>query len=70
MPFCLTVEITFSENFASRSTIKNRCGLSNPQASRSCSTIPKGEVLQEEFFSGAKDADDPAEQMSKAHLHQ
>jgi hypothetical protein len=32
--------------------------------------LPKGEVLQEEFFSGAKDGDDPAEQMSKAHKHQ
>ena len=32
--------------------------------------LPKGEVLQEEFFSGAKDGDDPAKQMSKAHKHQ
>jgi hypothetical protein len=32
--------------------------------------LPKGEVLQEEFFSGAKDGDDPAEQISKAHKHQ
>jgi hypothetical protein len=32
--------------------------------------LPKGEVLQEEFFSGAKDGEDPAEQMSKAHKHQ
>ena len=32
--------------------------------------LPKGEVLQEEFSSGAKDGDDPAEQMSKAHKHQ
>ena len=32
--------------------------------------LPKGEVLQEEFFSGAKDGDDPAEQMSKARKHQ
>ena len=31
--------------------------------------LPKGEVLQEEFFSGAKDGEDPAEQMSKAHKH-
>jgi hypothetical protein len=31
--------------------------------------LPKGEVLQEEFFSGAKDGDDPAEQMSKARKH-
>jgi hypothetical protein len=32
--------------------------------------LPKGEVLQKEFFSGAKDGEDPAEQMSKAHKHQ
>jgi len=32
--------------------------------------LPKGEVLQEEFFSGAKEGDDPAEQMSKAGKHQ
>jgi hypothetical protein len=32
--------------------------------------LPKGEVLQDEFFSGAKDGDDPAEQMSKARKHQ
>lgn len=32
--------------------------------------LPKGEVLQEEFFSRAKDGEDPAEQMSKAHKHQ
>jgi len=32
--------------------------------------LPKGEVLQEEIFSGAKDGDDPAEQMSKPHKHQ
>src|ERR1019366_1655575 len=32
--------------------------------------LPKGEVLQEEFFSGAKDGDDPAEQISKTHKHQ
>ena len=32
--------------------------------------LPKGEVLKEEFFSGAKDGDDPAEQMSKARKHQ
>ena len=32
--------------------------------------LPKCEVLQEEFFSGAKDGEDPAEQMSKAHKHQ
>jgi len=32
--------------------------------------LPKGEVLQEEFFSGAKDGENPAEQMSKAHKHQ
>jgi hypothetical protein len=32
--------------------------------------LPKSEVLQEEFFSGAKDGEDPAEQMSKAHQHQ
>ena len=32
--------------------------------------LPKGEVLQEEFFSGAKDRDDPAKQMSKARKHQ
>jgi hypothetical protein len=32
--------------------------------------LPKGEVLQEEFFSGAKDGDDPAQQMSKARKHQ
>jgi hypothetical protein len=31
--------------------------------------LPKGEVLQEEFFSGAKDGEDPAQQMSKAHKH-
>jgi hypothetical protein len=28
--------------------------------------LPKGEVLQQEFFSGAKDGDAPAEQMLKA----
>jgi hypothetical protein len=27
--------------------------------------LPKGKVLQEEFFSGAKDGDDPAEQMRR-----
>src|ERR1017187_6924283 len=32
--------------------------------------LPKGEVLHEEFFSGAKDGDDPAEQISKTHKHQ
>jgi hypothetical protein len=32
--------------------------------------LPKGEVLQEEFFSSAKDGEDPAEQTSKAHRHQ
>ena len=32
--------------------------------------LPKGEVLQQEFFSGAKDGDNPAEQMSKALEHQ
>src|SRR5271169_5146865 len=32
--------------------------------------LAKGEVLQEEFFSRAKDGDDPAEQMSNAHKHQ
>jgi hypothetical protein len=32
--------------------------------------LPKGEVIQEEFFSGTKDGDDPAEQISKAHKHQ
>jgi hypothetical protein len=32
--------------------------------------LPKGEVLQEEFFSGAKDGDDPDEQVSKAHKNQ
>ena len=32
--------------------------------------LPKGEVLEEEFSSGAKDGEDPAEQMSKAHKHQ
>jgi hypothetical protein len=31
--------------------------------------LPKGEVLQEEFFSGAKDGDNPSKQMSKAHKH-
>ena len=32
--------------------------------------LPKGEVLQEEFFSGAKDGDDPAEQRSMTQKHQ
>ena len=32
--------------------------------------LPKGEVLQEECFSGAKDGDDPAEQILKARKHQ
>ena len=32
--------------------------------------LPKGEVLQEEFFSGTKDGDDPDEQVSKAHKNQ
>src|SRR5271169_4115571 len=32
--------------------------------------LPKGEVLEEEFSSGAKGGDNPAEQMSKAHEHQ
>jgi hypothetical protein len=32
--------------------------------------LPKSEVLQEEFPSGAKHRDDPAEQISKAHKHQ
>ena len=31
--------------------------------------LPKGEVLKQEFFSGAKGGDDPAKQMSKAHKH-
>jgi hypothetical protein len=31
--------------------------------------LPKGEVLQEEFFSGTKGGDNPSEQMSKAHKH-
>ena len=35
MPFCLTVEMTSAENFASRSKIKNRCGRSYPQAAKS-----------------------------------
>jgi hypothetical protein len=38
--------------------------------SQSQELLPKGEVLQQEFFSGAKDGDDPAEQISKAHKHQ
>ena len=29
--------------------------------------LPTREVLQEEFFSGAKDGDDPAEHTSKTH---
>jgi hypothetical protein len=32
--------------------------------------LPEGEVLHEEFFSGANDGDNPAEQMLKAHEHQ
>jgi hypothetical protein len=32
--------------------------------------LPKGEVLQEEFFSRAKDGGHPSKQMSKAHKHQ
>ncbi len=32
--------------------------------------LPKSEVFQDEFFSGAKGRDNPAEQMSKAHQHQ
>lgn len=32
--------------------------------------LPKVEVLQQEFFSGAKHGDDPAEQMLKAQKHQ
>jgi hypothetical protein len=32
--------------------------------------LPKGEVFEEEFFSGAKGRNNPAEQMSKAHKHQ
>jgi GTP cyclohydrolase II len=32
--------------------------------------LPKGEVLQEECFSGAKDGDDPAKQILKARKHQ
>ncbi len=32
--------------------------------------LPKGEVLEEEFFAGAKDGDEPAEQMAHAHKHQ
>src|ERR1035438_4922246 len=32
--------------------------------------LPKGEGLQEECFSGAKDGDDPAEQILKARKHQ
>ena len=31
--------------------------------------LPKGEVLQEEFFSGTKGGDNPTEQMSQAHKH-
>jgi hypothetical protein len=41
VPFCLTVEMTSAENLASRSKIRNRCGGSYPQASRSCNTIHK-----------------------------
>jgi hypothetical protein len=32
--------------------------------------LPEGEVLQEEFLSGAKDGDNPSKQMSKVHKHQ
>jgi hypothetical protein len=32
--------------------------------------LPKSEVLQKKFFSGAKGGDDPAEQMSQALKHQ
>ena len=32
--------------------------------------LPKREVLEEEFFSGTKGGNNPAEQMSKAHKHQ
>ena|GEM_PF-4584404 len=32
--------------------------------------LPKGKVLEQEFFSLAKDGDDPANQMSKARKHQ
>ena len=32
--------------------------------------LPKREVLEEEFFSGTKGRNNPAEQMSKAHKHQ
>jgi hypothetical protein len=31
--------------------------------------LPKGEVLEEEFFSETKGRNNPAEQMSKAHKH-
>jgi hypothetical protein len=31
--------------------------------------LPKGEVLEEEFLARAKDRDEPAEQMVKAHKH-
>jgi hypothetical protein len=31
--------------------------------------LPKSEVFQEKYFSGAKDGDNPSKQMSKAHRH-
>ena len=31
--------------------------------------LPKGEVLQEKFFSGAKEGDNPSKEMSKTHKH-
>jgi hypothetical protein len=32
--------------------------------------LPKSEVLQQELFSGAKNGDDPAQQVLKADKHQ
>ena len=43
--------------------------MARPLGVQSQQLLPKSEVLQEQFFSGAKEGDDPAEQMSKAHKH-
>ena len=43
--------------------------MARPLCVQSQQLLPKGEVLEEEIFSGAKDGGDPAKQMPNAHKH-
>ena len=43
--------------------------MARPLCVQSQELLPKGEVLQEKFFSGATDGDNPSKQMSKAYKH-